>query len=143
MNLGQGPAAANICNDGDDAGNRERLEERPAVVVQEEHTLHRNNASKEKAVGDRAGAECLASVIEVSSKTNPHSHKSGQREENCEHENAGDNLGGRLCVCFEDVVDLGLGGVALRCGWESERSRRVAGDVQVEDVLVDWGGRPE
>lgn len=143
MNLSQSPASANICDDGDNACDGQRLEESPAVVVQEEHTLHCDNASKEKAVRNRAGAECLASVIEVSTKADPHSHQSRQRKENCKHENAGDDLRRRLCICFENVVDLGLRGVALGSGWESERSRRVAGDVQVEDVLVDGGGRAE
>jgi hypothetical protein len=41
------------------------------------------------------------------------------------------------------VVDLGLGGVALGRRWESKRSRRVAGDVKVEDVLVDRSSRAE
>jgi hypothetical protein len=41
------------------------------------------------------------------------------------------------------VVDLGLGCVALGCGWESERSRNVAADVQIEDVLVDGSSRAE
>jgi hypothetical protein len=41
------------------------------------------------------------------------------------------------------VVDLGLGGVALRRRWESERSGRVAGDIEVEDVLVNGCSRAE
>jgi hypothetical protein len=143
LNLSQSPASADICDDGDNACNGQCLEERPAVVVQEEHTLHCDNTSEEKAVCNRARAERLASVIEVSTKANPHSHQSGQREEHCKHENSGDDLRRRLCVCFEDVVDLRLRGVALGRGWESERSRRVAGDVQVEDVLVDGSGRSE
>jgi hypothetical protein len=35
------------------------------------------------------------------------------------------------------VVDLGLGGVALRCGRESEWGGSVAGDIEVKDVLVN------
>ena len=82
-------------------------------------------------------------MIEVSTKTNPHSHQSGQCEEHRKHEDAGDDLRRRLCICFENVVDLGLGCVALGCGWESERSRNVAGDVQIEDMLVDGSSRAE
>ena len=41
------------------------------------------------------------------------------------------------------MVDLGLGGVALGCGWESEWGGSVAGDVEVEDVLVDGSSRAE
>jgi hypothetical protein len=143
LNLSQSPASADICNNGNNACNGQRLEEGPAVVVQEEHTLHRDNTSKEKAVCNGARAEGLANVIEVSPKANPHSHQSGQCEKHCEHENQRDDLRRRLCICFENVVDLGLGVVALRRGWESERSRRVAGDVQVEDVLVDGSGGAE
>jgi hypothetical protein len=143
LNLGQSTASADICNNGDNACNGQSLEERPGVVVQEENTLHCDDASKEKAVCNRACAESLASVVEVPTKADPHSHQSRQREKHCKHENARDDLRRRLCVCFEDVVDLGFGGVAFGRGWESERSRRVAGDVQVEDVLVDGSSRAE
>lgn len=143
MNLSQSAASADICNDRNNACNGQRLEKCPAVVVQEEDTLHRDNTSKEKAVCDRACAECLASVIKVSTKADPHSHKSRKREEHCKHEDTRDDLGRRLCICFENVVDLGLGSVALGCGWESERGRSVTSDVQVKDMLVDGGSRTE
>jgi hypothetical protein len=38
------------------------------------------------------------------------------------------------------VVDLGLGGVAFGCRRESEWGGSVAGDIEVEDVLVDGSG---
>jgi len=143
LNLCQSPASADICDNGNNARNRQSLEERPAVVVQEEHTLHRDDAPKEEPMCNGARAECLASVIEVSSETNPHSHESGQREEDCKHKDARYDLRRRLRICLENVVDLGLGGVALGRRWESERSRSVTGDIQVKDVLVDGSARAE
>jgi len=41
------------------------------------------------------------------------------------------------------VVDLGLRSVAFGCGRESERGGSVAGDIEVEDVLVDGRSRAE
>jgi hypothetical protein len=41
------------------------------------------------------------------------------------------------------VVNLGLRGVALGCGWESEGGGGVAGDIEVKDVLVSGSGRAE
>lgn len=55
----------------------------------------------------------------------------------------GDELVRRLCFLLEDVVDLGLRGVALGCGRESEWGGSVAGDIEVEDVLVDRSSRTE
>jgi hypothetical protein len=48
-----------------------------------------------------------------------------------------------LCVRLEDVVDLGLGGIALGCRREGERSGSVASDIEIEDVLVGGSGRAE
>lgn len=52
----------------------------------------------------------------------------------------GDELVRRFRFLFEDVVDLGLGGVAFGCGRESEWGGSVAGDIEVENVLVDGSG---
>lgn len=143
MHLSQSPAAANVCDNANNARDRQGLEQSPAVVVQEEYTLHRDNAAKEKAMRDRLSAKCLANVIKVSTKSDPQSHQGGQCEKDCEHENAGDDLRRRLRIGLEDVVDLRLRGVALGCGWEGERHSGVAGDFEVEDVLVDRCGRAE
>jgi hypothetical protein len=137
LNLSQGPASANVCHDADNTRDRQRLEQSPAVVVKEENSLHSHDASKEKTVCDRACTESLADVVQVTSKADPQAHQGWQREEHRERENKGDNLWPRFRIRLEDVVDLRLGGVALRCRWESEWSGRVAGDIEVEDVLVD------
>ena len=90
-----------------------------------------------------ACAERLASVVQVAAEADPETDQAGQCEEHCEHECMRDELVRRLCFLLEDVVDLGLGGVAIGCGRESERSGGVAGDIEVEDVLVGGSSRAE
>lgn len=92
---------------------------------------------------NRLSAECLANVVEVSTKSDPQTHQSGQSEKNCEHKDGGDNLGRRLGIGLEDMVDLRLRDVALGCGWERERYGGVASDFEVEDVLVNRCGGAE
>lgn len=94
-------------------------------------------------MSDRVGAEGLASVVEVSSEAGPQAEKGGEGEDHGEHEDAGDDHGRRLCVSLEDVLDLGLGCVALGGGRECEGGRSVAGDLEVKDMLAERSGGAE
>lgn len=79
-------------------------------------------------------------MVQVAAEAGPETDQTRECEEHCEHERVGDELVRRFCFLFEDVVDLELGGVAFGCGWESEWGGSVAGDIEVEDVLVDGSG---
>ena len=84
------------------------MEQSTAVVVEEEHSLHSYNASKEKGVRDGACTEGLAGVVKVAAEAHPETNQTRQCEEHCEHERMRDELGGRFRVRLEDVVDLRL-----------------------------------
>jgi hypothetical protein len=112
------------------------LKEVPASVVQEEHALHGDDGSKEQSVRKRSGAESLAQMADVGTQCRPETQQDRESGSDCGGEDNGDDLRGRLGVFAEDVVDLGVGGVAERCLWDGEGYIDVAGHGQIEDLLL-------
>lgn len=84
LNLGESLATADISHHAYNTSSGKRLEQSPAVVVQEEHSLHGNNAAQEKAVCHWVGAESLSEVVQVSTKANPQAEQGGKCEEDRE-----------------------------------------------------------
>ena len=71
LNLRQSLASAQEGNQANDTSGREHLKQGPAVVVEEEDALHREDRAEEEAVGDGRSACGLLEVGEVGSEIRP------------------------------------------------------------------------
>jgi hypothetical protein len=91
----------------------------------------------------RCIAQSLAQVVGVCAQGGPDTEKYRERGDNGSREDERYDLGRRLGVGFEDVVDLGLGGVAEGRLGHGERRVRVARDLEVEDLALVGRGRAE
>lgn len=92
---------------------------------------------------DRSRTESLAGVADIGTERRPQTEQNGEHGSNSSGEDECDDLGRRLGVFAEDVVDLGLGSVAQRRLGDGERYIGVAGDGQIEDLLLVGRGRAE
>jgi len=88
-------------------------------------------------------AQRLAQVAGIRAERSPYTEKDGQRSSNSSREHNRYDLRWRLSILFEDVVDLGLGGVADGRLGDAERNAGVAGDGEVERFALVWRGRSE
>lgn len=136
-------AAADVSHNTDGGGGRERLEEVPGGIVQEEDALQRNDGSKEEAMRHGSGAESLGGVGDVGTQHGPGAEEDGQGCNDGGGEDEGDNLGRVARVVLEDVVDLCLLAVANGRVGEGEGHVGVALDVEVEDLRLVGGGGAE
>lgn len=80
-------------------------------------------------------------MADVRAQCSPHAEENWQRSNDSCREDDCDDLGRGLGVGAEDVMDLGLGGVSKGCLRDRERDVGVAGDLEVKDLALVWGGR--
>lgn len=92
---------------------------------------------------DRSRTESLAGVADVGAKRRPGTEENGEGSSDGSSKDEGDDFGRRLGVLAEDVVDLGLGSVTERRLGNGEGNVGVAGDGQIEDLLLVGRGRAE
>lgn len=71
LHLAQRTISAQESNNTNNGNSRECLEQIPAAVVEEEHTLHGHNGAVEYSVGNGSRAQGLASVAEVGTESKP------------------------------------------------------------------------
>ena len=92
---------------------------------------------------DGRSTKSLAGVADVSTERRPEAEQNREHSSNGSSEDERDNLGRRLRVLAEDVVDLGLGSVTQRRLGDGERCVGVASDSQIKDLLLVGRGRAE
>lgn len=136
LNLAQCTATAEESNSTNHTRCRQHLEKVPAGVVQEENALHCENAAKEKGVRDGVTAHGFSKVVEVGAKKEPGADKYWQSGNNSKGEDRRDDLGWRLGVVAENVVDLRKSTVAQRCIWSCDNSFGVTSNLDVQDFAV-------
>lgn len=88
-------------------------------------------------------AQRLAQVADIRAQCSPYTEKDRQRSSNSSREHNCYDLRWRLRVILEDVVDLGLGGVADGRLGDAERDAGVTGNGEVERFALVWRGRAE
>jgi hypothetical protein len=87
------------------------LEQIPAGVIQEEHSLHGQNAPEEQRMADWCRAQGLAQMVDIGAQCKPADE---ERRHTCHHGSEKDKgyyLGRRAGIGAEDVVDLREGPV--------------------------------
>lgn len=68
LHLAQGASTAEESHNGDDAGDRQGLEQVPGAVVEEEDTLHGDNGTKEDAMRNRSSRKRFRQMGDVCTK---------------------------------------------------------------------------
>lgn len=71
LHFPQRTVSAQESNNTNNGNSRKCLEQIPAAVVEEEHTLHGHNGAVKYSVGNGSRAKGLASVAEVGTKSKP------------------------------------------------------------------------
>jgi hypothetical protein len=125
LHLCKGTASAKEENQANNASDGQGLEQVPARVVLPEDKLHAGDATNEQRMADGCGGKGFGQVIEIGAKQAPDCEEDGQGSEDRKGEDQSDDLGRRLGVRSEDVVNLGQGAVASNrtlCGycWDRE-----------------------
>jgi hypothetical protein len=136
LHLSQGSATAQKGNEAHHASRWESLEKVPASVVHEENALHCQYGAIEKCMRYRRISESLAQVAGVCAQGGPYTEEYWQRCDNSCREDECDDLGRRLWIGTEDVVDLGLSCIAKRRLGNSEGNVGVAGHFEIESLAL-------
>ena len=142
LHLRQSSAPTHESHEAHHSGHRQGLEEVPAGVVHEEHSLHSHHTPKEQSMRYRRISKRLACMIRVRTQVCPSTQQHRQRAQHYQREYQTDDLRRRARVIAENVVDLLFRTVAFGCGRCGDGGA-VGLDGEVEDVLLVGRGRAE